>query len=276
MTGSTRPDSGLAEVNGTRLYYEIAGSGHPLVMIHAGIADRRLWDEQWQVFAGRYTVIRYDMRGFGKSAVAEGTFAHHDDLYALLSWLSVEQAYLMGCSRGGSTAIDVTLEHPELVKALIVVGSSPNGAPDDGSPPPRQWEEIRSSFRARDLQRTSALEVEVWVDGPNRTPEQVERRVRDLVYAMNLIALHNEVAAEGKSEEQALAPPAYDRLGEIRVPTLIIVGDQDQTYVVSAAGLMEQRIAGARKVVMHGTAHVPSLEQPAEFNRIVLDFLGVL
>lgn len=275
MTASTGPASGFAEVNGTRLYYEIAGSGQPLVMIHAGVADRRLWDEQWQVFAERYTVIRYDMRGFGKSAVAEGTYSHHGDLYALLSRLGVEQAYLMGCSRGGAAAIDVTLEHPELVKALIVVGSSPSGAPDDGSPP-RQWEEIRSSFRARDLQRTSALEVEVWVDGPNRTPEQVERRVRDLVYEMNLIALHNEVAAEGKSEEQALAPVAYDRLDEIRVPTLIIVGDQDQPYVVSAANLMEERIAGARKVVMHGTAHVPSLERPAEFNRIVLNFLAAL
>ncbi|HEY0605679.1 MAG TPA: alpha/beta hydrolase [Herpetosiphonaceae bacterium] len=276
MTASTRPASGFAEVNGTRLYYEIAGSGQPLVMIHAGVADRRLWDEQWQVFAERYTVIRYDMRGFGKSAVAEGTFGHHDDLYALLSWLGLEQAYLMGCSRGGSTAIDVTLEHPELVKALILVCSGPGGAPDDGSPPPRQWEEIRSSFRARDLQRTSELEVEVWVDGPNRTPEQVERRVRDLVYEMNLIALQNEVAAEGKAEEQALEPPAYDRLGEIRVPTLIIVGDQDQPGVITAGDLMEERIAGARKVVMHGTAHVPSLEQPAEFNRIVLDFLGGL
>ncbi|HEY0733987.1 MAG TPA: alpha/beta hydrolase [Herpetosiphonaceae bacterium] len=276
MTASTRPASGFAEVNGTRLYYEIAGSGQSLVMVHAGVADRRLWDEQWQVFAERYTVIRYDMRGFGKSAVAEGTFSHHDDLYALLSWLGIEQAYLMGCSRGGSTAIDVTLEHPELVKALILVCSGPGGAPDDGSPPPRQWEEVRSSFRARDLQRTSELEVEIWVDGPNRTPEQVERRVRDLVYEMNLIALQNEVAAEDKAEEQALEPAAYDRLGEIRVPTLIIVGDQDQPHVVTAGDLMEERIAGARKVVMHGTAHVPSLEQPAEFNRIVLDFLGGL
>lgn len=276
MTGSTRPPSGFAEVNGTRLYYEVAGSGQPLVMIHAGIADRRLWDEQWQVFAERYTVIRYDMRGFGQSEVPEGTFSHHDDLYALLGWLGIDQAYLMGCSRGGSTAIDVALEHPELVTALIVVCSGPGGTPDDGSPPPRQWNEIASSFKAGDFQRASELEVQVWVDGPNRTPEQVERRVRDLVHEMNLIALQNEAAAEGKSEEQALEPPAYDRLGEIRVPTLIIAGDQDQPHVVAAANLMEGRIVGAQKVVMHGTAHVPSLEQPAEFNRIVLDFLGKL
>lgn len=274
MAASTRPASGFAEVNGTRLYYEVAGSGHPLVMIHAGVADRRLWDEQWNVFAERYTVIRYDMRGFGKSSVVAGAFSHHDDLYALLAWLGIEQAYLMGCSRGGSTAIDVTLDHPELVKALIVVGSSPGGAPEIEAEPPRQSEEIMSSFKAGDLERTSELEVQVWVDGPKRAPDQVECRVRDLVYEMNLIALQNEVAGEG--EEQALEPPAYDRLGEIRVPTLVIVGDQDQPYVVSSADLLEQRIAGARKVVMNGTAHVPSLEQPAEFNRIVLDFLGGL
>lgn len=274
MAASTRPASGFAEVNGTQLYYEVAGSGYPLVMIHAGVADRRLWDEQWDVFAERYTVIRYDMRGFGKSSIVAGAFSHHDDLSALLTWLGIEQAYLMGCSRGGSTAIDVTLDHPELVKALIVVGSSPGGAPETEAQPPRQAEEIMSSFKAGELERTSELEVQVWVDGPNRTPDQVERRVRDLVYEMNLIALQNEVAGEG--EEQALEPPAYDRLGEIRVPTLVIVGDQDQPYVVSSADLLEQRIAGARKVVMSGTAHVPSLEQPAEFNRIVLDFLDGL
>jgi 3-oxoadipate enol-lactonase len=270
---TVEPGSGFAEINGTRLFYEVAGSGHPLTMVHAGVADRRLWDKQWPVFAERYTAIRYDMRGFGRSGIVDAEFSHQDDLRALLQFLGVERTHLMGCSRGGTTAIDLTLAHPKLVSALIVVGSSASGGPAP-SEAPHQWEEIVSSYKAGDLERTSELEVQVWVDGPHRRPEQVDSSVRELVRAMNLIALRNEQNARG--DERPPERAAFERLGEIRVPTLIVVGDQDQPHVIASADLMAERIPAARKVVMSGTAHVPSLEQPAEFNRIVLDFLSSL
>src|SRR4051812_9978431 len=101
MTELSPSSTGFAAVNGVQIYYEIAGSGHPLVLVHAGIADRRMWDAQFPVFAQHYRVIRYDMRGFGKTAMVAGSFAHHDDLHGLLTFLGVERAYLLGCSKGG-------------------------------------------------------------------------------------------------------------------------------------------------------------------------------
>jgi pimeloyl-ACP methyl ester carboxylesterase len=273
MAGTEQPASGFADVNGARLYYEVTGSGDPLVMVHAGIADRRMWNSQQPVFAERYTVIRYDMRGFGKSASVDGPFSHHEDLYALLRFLGIERAALMGCSRGGATCIDLALEHPDCTRALILVGAGVGGIHHAG-PPPKQWDEVESSFKQGDLERTSELEVQIWVDGPQRTPDQVDPQIRRLVHEMNLIALQNETL--GLGSERSLDPPALSRLSEIHVPTLVIIGDQDQPRVIRSADLLEQRIAGARKVIMSGTAHVPNMEQPERFNRLVLEFLSSL
>jgi pimeloyl-ACP methyl ester carboxylesterase len=273
MAAMEQPISGFADVNGAQLYYEIAGSGDPLVMVHAGIADRRMWDSQWSVFAERYTVIRHDMRGFGKSASVDGTFSHHEDVYGLLKFLGITGAALIGCSRGGMACIDMTLEHPDCVRALILVGAGVGGFQTTGEQP-KQWEETVSSFEQGDLERTSELEVQIWVDGPRRSPDQVDPQIRSLVREMNLIALRNEKLELGS--EQRLEPPALNRLDELRVPMLVIVGDEDRPHVIEAADLLEQRIAGARKVVMHGTAHVPNMEQPEQFNRLVLDFLSSL
>ncbi|HEX6292195.1 MAG TPA: alpha/beta hydrolase [Herpetosiphonaceae bacterium] len=273
MNGTNRPSSGFADVHGARLYYEVAGSGAALVMVHAGIADHRMWNDQWPIFAERYTVVRYDMRGFGKSAMVDGPYSHRDDLYGLLRCLGIECAYLMGCSRGGATIVDLTLEHPEMAQGLILVGAGLSGNPAAGEPP-RQWEEVVSSFEQGELERTAELEVQIWVDGPQRTPDQVTPQVRDLVREMNLIALKNDSLKLGS--EQQPERPAIERLDEIRVPTLVIVGDQDQPYVVETAELLERRITGARRVVMRDTAHVPNMEQPDQFNQIVLDFLSAL
>ena len=117
------------------LYYEISGDGELLVLVPAGIADSSMWDGQLAAFARRYRVIRYDMRGFGRSAMVEGPFSHHEDSRALLDSLSIERAFLVGCSIGGRAIIDFALEHPELVRALVPVGSALSGF-DAGEEPP--------------------------------------------------------------------------------------------------------------------------------------------
>ena len=107
-------ESGYAEVGGARFYYEVAGQGDPIVFVHAGIADRRMWDAQFDVFARQYRVLRYDRRGFGNTAMVAGAFSHHRDLHALLEFLEIEAAYLVGCSQGAKTIIDFALEHPQM------------------------------------------------------------------------------------------------------------------------------------------------------------------
>jgi len=267
-------ERGFAQVSGARLYYEVTGDGERLVLIHAGIADARMWDGQSETFATRYRVIRYDMRGFGVTAVTERVpYSHHEDLRGLLDSLAVGRVSLVGCSMGAKTAIDFALEFPEHTRALVLVGPAVGGFGPEVDPP-EELEELVAADEAGDLERVSELEVRVWVDGPYRGPGVVDPAVRDLVREMNLIALENE--ASGVGDERPLEPPAVDRLGEIRVPTLVVVGDLDRPEIVASADLLEGRLPDARKVVMPGTAHLPSMERPGDFNRIVLEFLEEL
>ncbi len=263
-------ETGVADVNGAQVYYEIAGEGEPLVLVHAGIADGRMWDGQVGAFARRYRVIRYDMRGFGKTAMVEGPYSHHEDLRGLLDALGVGRAVLVGCSMGGGAVLDFALRHPERVGALVLVGSAVGGFEGDFEPP-EQWDELVAADEAGDLGRVSELEVRIWVDGPRRRPESVDASVRDLVREMNLIALQNE--ASGLGEELPPDPPAVDRLTEIVAPALILVGDSDQPMTLAAADLLARELPNAREAVMTGTAHLPNMERPEEFNRILLDYL---
>ena len=267
------PESGFAEVNGARLYYEIMGDGEPLVLVHAGIADGRMWEGQLGAFARRYRVIRYEMRGFGRSVMVKGPYAHREDLRALLDSLGTEWAFLVGCSMGGGTIIDFALEHPGRVRALVLVGSAVSGF-ESGDDSPEQWEELVAAEDAGDLGRVCELEVQIWVDGPYRGPDRVDPGVRDLVREMNLIALQNE--ASGLGTELPLEAPAVNRLAEIRIPTLVIVGGRDRPGTTEAADLLHRSIPQARRTVMPGTAHLPNMERPQEFNRIVLAFLDEL
>jgi 3-oxoadipate enol-lactonase len=121
-------EANLAAINNALIYYETAGEGQPFVMIHAGVADHRQWNNEFAFFAKNYHVIRYDMRGHGKSEPVEGEFSHLQDLISLLDFLQIEQPMiLMGCSMGGGLAMDFALEQPDRVKALIMVGSAPSG-----------------------------------------------------------------------------------------------------------------------------------------------------
>ncbi|HKS30741.1 MAG TPA: alpha/beta fold hydrolase [Pyrinomonadaceae bacterium] len=265
-------ESGFAEIGGARLFYEQAGEGDALVLVHAGIADARMWDEQFQVFARSFRVVRYDRRGFGRTRASDGSarFSHHEDLYNLLRFLEIERAIFVGCSQGGKTVMDLTLEHAEVTRALVLVASALGGFEFKGDGP-RQLAELERADEAGDVERVNELELQIWVDGPHREPHEVDARVRERVREMNRIALS---ASQSVGTEQPLEPPAIDRLGEIRVPTLVVTGDLDTPKTLAAARVLSNKISGAQSVVIHGTAHLPNMERPEEFNRHVLSFLS--
>ncbi len=269
MAEELHENGDFAEVNGTRLYYEVAGEGHPLVLIHAGIADSRMWDDQWDLFARQYRVVRYDIRGCGKSPMPPEEFSLSDDLLTLLRLLGIDKTYLLGVSMGGGVALDFTLEHPEMVDGLILVGSGVGGR-EPSETLKQAWEKVEAAFNTGGIPAANEIEMQMWVDGPRRTPDQVDPTLRQRIGEMNA---NNFAMGSDEARPRRLDPPALNRLHEIRVPTLIVVGDLDQPDILESADLLESGIAGARKVVMHGTAHMPSMEQPDEFNRIVLDFL---
>lgn len=261
--------TGFAEINNTKFYYEIDGQGFPLVLVHAGIADSRMWNDQFNVFAKQYQTIQYDRRGFGKTKMVAGDFSHHADLYGLLKFLDIQQAILVGCSQGSKTSIDSTLEHPEMTKALILTAPALGGFIFNGEPP-KQEEELDQAEQAGDLDRVNELELQIWVDGPQRTPEQVNSKVRELAYHMNRIALRTP---QDLGNEISLEPAAVNRLSEIKIPTLVIVGDLDTPRTLAGADFIAKNIPNAKKLIMNEVAHLPNMEQPKEFNEHVFSFL---
>ncbi len=270
---------GIAEVNGTNLYYEVAGEGHPLVLNHGGLVDNHLWDDQFDVFAQHFKVIRYDFRGFGASGmIKKGAppYSLERDLYSLLQFLGIEKTYMLGLSVGGALSIDFTLQYPEMVDALITVGAGLSGF-DFGEPN----EDLKAKFAAmeealkrRDIPSAVEVSLQIWTDGPYRMPEQVDPAVRERVRAMT--TRNYERDDDQDVEPQAMEPAAAGRLSEIHVPTLVIVGGQDNDLIMRIADTLVKDIPGAKKAVIPGAAHHPNMEKPEEFNRIVLEFLGSL
>ncbi len=263
-------ETGFLGDEGARLYYEVAGEGHPLLLIHAGIADSRMWDEQFSVFAQHYRVIRYDMRGYGKTEVPAGPVSNHGDVANLLSHLYVEKAHILGISFGGLVALDFTLAYPEMVAALILVTPSVSGR--QLSEREQQFiEEENASLEKEDLAGATEVNLRTWVDGPTRTPQQVAPAVRERVRQMQMHAFSVPVPEE--AEELLLSPPAYARLAEVHAPTLLLVGDADLPDRLTLTDELTSAIAGAQQVVIPGVAHMVSMEKPEEFNHIVLNFL---
>jgi pimeloyl-ACP methyl ester carboxylesterase len=277
MTDAKESKSGYAEIDGIRLYYEIAGQGPHLVLVHAGCADRRMWDKQFFAFAQHYRVLRHDMRGYGNSTLSASPFSNRNDLYQLLQFHDIQQAHFIACSMGSLTVADFALEHLENVKSLVFVSPVVRGYPYEG-PPPQPVLDLITARKTGDLQRAAELQADIWADGFKRSPDQANAQVHELVRQMSLDSLHNQKDATretGFLMEEPLQPPAIDRLEQITVTTLTIVGDLDDDTVIATADLLTKRIV-ARKVVMHGTAHLPNMEKPDEFNQIVLKFLEEL
>jgi 3-oxoadipate enol-lactonase len=240
-------------------------------LLHAGVADSRMWEPQAAVFGKHFDVVRPDMRGFGQSELPPAPWSAVDDVLALMDELQLKPAHLVGCSMGGALAIDFALEHPARVSRLVVIGSGMSGqkeSKEDG----HLFREVEAADKSGDLDALNEAEMHLWLDGPNRPRGYVDKRLRELFLDMNGTALKAGWDWE-KAPMRPLDPPAAGRLNEITAPTLVVIGDEDLPPVQRTADLLASSIAGARKAVIHDAAHLPSLEHPDEFNQLVLDFL---
>lgn len=253
------------------LSYEIAGTGHPLVLIHGGLVNSGLWDDQFEVFAQRYRTLRYDVRGFGRSFAPTEPYSNHADLKDLLDFLDIDRAYLLGLSMGGAIAIDFTLTYPDRVAALIPVASGLSGYQATANAQRRA--EMNAAYERGDKARAVELSLQLWTDGPQRTPDQVDARVRQRIRAMTA---HTFDLPDYENVSQPLDPPAVGRLAEIHAPTLVIFGDLDVPDILAIGDLIAANVPGARKAMIPGTAHHLNVEKPAEFNHAVLEFLDTL
>ena len=267
--------SGFVKADNAQIYYETAGEGTPFVMIHAGVADSRQWNNEFEFFARDYQVLRYDMRGYGRSEPVDGDFSHMSDLVAVLEALDIrEPLVLMGCSMGGGLAMDFACMHPSRVKALIMVGSAPSGLNLD-VPASAKFAEAEKAFEAGDLDLTAEIETQIWFDGTGRTPGQVNQEMRQLAYEMDRKALAHEARKLGKRLPNS-ETPAFDRLAGLNIPVLVVVGSHDTPYILAAADYMQEKIPTVRTARIEDAAHLPNMDHPEEFQAIVGDFLDGL
>lgn len=252
-------------VEGGRLYYERTGEGYPVVLIHPGLWDSRIWDLQFGAFAAHHDVVRYDVRGYGRSDVPTLPYSDLRDLRYLLGELAIERCALVGCSVGGQLAIDAALAYPDVVEALVLVAPGLSGY---------RWrdpglevlvEEVRRAVARGDLEGAMDLELAVWA--PLRSGPEVDAWVRRIAMENLHILRVPDALAE-------IPPPALPRLSEIQAATLVIVGDRDIGEIHAIADLLVERIPGAHKREVHDADQLVMVRQPQVFDRLVLDFLS--
>ena len=256
----------MAEVNGTKLYYEVKGKGPAVVLIHGGLVDSRLWDDQMVPLSKHYRVVRYDLRAFGKSASTTEPFSHIEDLRALLDFLKIDRATLVGLSLGGIIAADFALEYPEKISSLVLVGAGLRGDPQ-----PPDIKEAIAAYQAAsrgaeafvNVTMSSALYAAV------RPGSSVYSRLRQMMLD-NFKAVPTFVPGFWKYPQKT----TYERLNDINKPTLVIIGSEDSQTLKNIANTLATKIPGASKVIIPGSSHHPPVEKSKEFTRVVLGFLS--
>jgi pimeloyl-ACP methyl ester carboxylesterase len=253
------------------LYSEVAGDGPELVLLHEGICDSRMWDQQWDEYTPSHRVLRFDFRGFGRSPIEPGPYASARDALELMDRHGFEQAAVVGVSMGGRVALEVALAAPERVAALVLVGAGLPGH-DWSDEMKASWEQEETALRAGDLDTAVDVVLRTWVAGPGRRLEDVDSNVSARVAEMQRRAFELQASLEDDDEE-LLVDDVAQRLGDVARPTLVLVGEEDQPDIRAIADRLAGEIPDARFERIANTAHVPSMERPEEFDRLVLGFL---
>jgi pimeloyl-ACP methyl ester carboxylesterase len=273
---SFTPDrSGFVDVPGARIAWRSTGSGRAMIMIHAGIADQSMWDDDIPALTAGHQVVTYDTRGYGATTESPTAFSNRADCIAVLDHLGIDRAVVLGVSRGGHIALDTAIEYPDRIAGLIVVNGGLGGGLET-EPTPEElalFESEEPLYEARDWAGIADLDVRLWVDGVGQPADRVPLAIRERVRTMSLA---NYVAEHPEGEPIVLDPPAAGRLADVRVPTLVIVGELDTTGTRAAMNAVAAGIDGARLVIMPGVAHLPNLEQPERFRALVLELLDAV
>jgi pimeloyl-ACP methyl ester carboxylesterase len=265
---NTPIESGLVDVNGARLYYEVAGAGSPLVLIHGFSLDHRMWDDQFEAFSLHHRVIRYDLRGFGRSSLPDGQpYSHTEDLRALLNTLGLDCAAVAGLSLGGWVATNFALAHPQSTQALILADSVLLGigwSPEYQATFAPMWQAAGKG----DLEAARRL----WLGSPLFEPAlqlpAVSDRLRHILAEYSGWHFVNDDPVGEPGE------PIAQRLCQIRAPALVIVGERDMADFQAIAARLSAGIPGAHPVRLAQAGHMSNMEAPGPFNEVVLDFLN--
>ncbi|HEV7345844.1 MAG TPA: alpha/beta hydrolase [Devosia sp.] len=249
------------------------GEGLPVVFLHAGVCDKRMWQSQMEAVAEEgWHAIAYDRRGYGETEAEDEAFDHIDDLEAVLAALGIHAAVLVGCSMGGGLAIDFALRHPGRVIGLALIGTSVTGAPWSATQAEQMLEAAEEDAWERgDCDMLNRVQAHEWLDGPRAQSGRVGGAARALFMDMNAIAL----SKPGLTLEER-QPDAWSRVSEIGAPTLLLVGDEDFTALIDRHEHLSEEMPNAFAAVLEGVAHIPSIERPELVNSMLLEFLDAI
>ena len=243
----------------TDLWYDDAGSGSPVVLLHEGVVDSRSWDPVVPLLADSHRILRYDQRGFGRSPPPTRAYSVVDDLVSVLDAAGVEQAVLVGCSRGGNIALTTALDRPERVSALVLAGSGLPGHKLNVETTAEQEARWDQAEAAGDFEAMAEIDMEIWA------PMGVDPELR---------AMFVENAAGSNSEEETTDEPVAGRLGGIAAPTLVVTGGRDVAAINEVGEILAREIPGAQRAVIDEADHMIQWRAPEELAQLILRFLS--
>ncbi len=262
-------ETGYAEFGQSRLYYEITGEGEPtIILLHGGMLDCTMWDDQFEELSSDHRVLRYDASGHGRSALPPEAYWDHADLRALMDHLEIDRAVLVGLSMGGRVAIDMALEEPDRVQAVVAVGSGLSGYRFSGPELEDNSKAMIAAWKSGDFDALVEAFQRSWTDGPHRQPDEVDAEVRERVRAMA------RNGAESTMEGRTIHPPAIERLDELDLPMLVVVGELDMPGILEIADLLTDANPNAEIVTIPEVAHMVNLEVPERFNELLVEYLS--
>lgn len=246
----------------------------PVVLLHAGIADRRMWEPQWSALTDERDCVRLDLRGFGESTERpRGALCAVEDVLDTLASLGIGRCHLVGASFGAGVAVEVALTRPEQVDSLLLIAPGGSLIAEATADLQSFIDAEQSALAQDDLDGAVEANLAWWVDGPLRDPGGVDPAVRGLVGQMQRQAF--EVTAGWSDvEEKELDPPAFERLGEIQAPTLVLVGALDLDAILDTARRLTVDLPNARRIDWPDVAHLPSMERPDDFCALVRTWLA--
>ncbi len=249
------------EADNARLYAEQAGSGEAVTMLHGFLVDSGQWDWEFASLSRSHRVLRYDARGFGRSTIEPGAYAHHQDLVAVLDACGIRRTTLLACSGGAATALDFALAHPSRVDAMILIGAGYWGRFADRTPEAHAFLE---SLRGLDVDGMIGHSLRAFTDGPRRRPDQVDAKARRRVEAMTSRLFRRKVSywTRAALDQRTPQPSALERLDEIEVPVLLLVGSEDQPEVHELSEQLASGLPLAKKVIVPDAGHHANLEAP--------------
>ena len=261
------------KVGGATLAGFETGEGLPVVFLHAGVCDKRMWIEQMAAVAeAGWHAIAYDRRGYGETDSADEKFGHVEDLEALLEEFGIHAAVLVGCSLGGGLAVDFALRHPGRVIGLVLIGTSVTGAPWSATEAEAMIEAAEEdAFERGDRDMLNKVQAHEWLDGPRAQSGRVSGAARALFMDMNGLALNKpDLGGEVRPAN------AWHRVSEIGAPSLLLVGDQDFTALIDRHEHLSEEMPNAFAAVLENVAHIPTLERPDLVNSMLLQFLDAI